>query len=51
MTEQVYDKPLESLKSNLTPAPVKIIPLLEQGQPVLENINEVNLVKSKFQYF
>eukprot|EP00210_Caulerpa_lentillifera_P008256 g7879.t1 len=40
MTEQVYEEPLESMDSNLAPAPVMEVPLLTQGRPALETINK-----------
>lgn len=40
MTEEVYHQPLQSFKTDVTPAPVYTVPLLERGRPALEEINE-----------
>ena len=40
MTEEVYRKPLETFKTDVTPAPVYTVPLLEKGRAALEEINE-----------
>ncbi|QDZ18995.1 phosphoribosylformylglycinamidine synthase [Chloropicon primus] len=40
MTEQVYERPLESFESDVVPAPVLSIPVIEEGRKALEDINE-----------
>jgi len=40
MTEMVYDKPLASFESGITPKPVRWIPLLKEGRKALEEINK-----------
>ena len=40
MTEEVYKQPLRSFKTDVTPAPVYTVPLLEKGRAALEEINE-----------
>eukprot|EP00884_Botryococcus_braunii_P021813 jgi/Botrbrau1/8315/Bobra.0081s0004.1 len=39
MTEEVYPEPLQSFKSDVLPAPVYTVPVLEQGRRALEEIN------------
>lgn len=39
MTECPYPGPLKTFETGITPEPVRIIPLLEQGRPALEKIN------------
>lgn len=39
MTEEVYPEPLQSFKSDVVPAPVYTVPLLEEGRRALEEIN------------
>lgn len=39
MTECIYRQPLESFESDMTPTPVKLIPLLSEGKSALEKIN------------
>lgn len=40
MTEEVYETPLQSFETDVTPAPVYTVPLLEKGRTALEEINE-----------
>ncbi len=40
MTEMPYAKPLTTFSTGLKPAPMKIIPLLEQGRAALEKANK-----------
>lgn len=40
MTEEVYQEPLRSFRTDVTPAPVFTVPLLERGRAALEEINE-----------
>ena len=40
MTEQPYEVPLSSFDAGVTPEPVESIPLIEEGRPALERINE-----------
>ncbi len=39
MTECPYPEPLTTFETGITPEPVRIIPLMEQGRPALEKIN------------
>lgn len=41
MTEQVYTTPLKSFGTDVVPTPVFTVPIMEQGTPALEQINEV----------
>ncbi len=40
MTEEVYERPLASFRTDVTPAPVYTVPLLEHGRAALEEIDE-----------
>lgn len=40
MTEEEYKTPLTTFDSGARPTPVKTIPIMEQGRPALEKINE-----------
>ena len=40
MTEEVYKQPLKTFKTDVTPAPVYTVPLLEKGRAALEEIND-----------
>ena len=40
MTEEVYRNPLRSFKTEVVPAPVYTVPLLQKGKAALEEINE-----------
>ncbi|HUC20320.1 MAG TPA: hypothetical protein VMR98_02380, partial [Candidatus Polarisedimenticolaceae bacterium] len=39
MTETVYDEPLKSFETNLTPEPVETVPVMEYGLTALEKAN------------
>ncbi|MFQ3573114.1 MAG: phosphoribosylformylglycinamidine synthase, partial [Thermodesulfovibrionales bacterium] len=39
MTECPYPTPLETFKSDITPSPVRTIPLIESGKAILERLN------------
>lgn len=39
MTECIYHKPLETFQTGITPEPVKIIPIIEEGKSALIKIN------------
>lgn len=41
MTEEPYEKPIDSFKVNAKPAPVFTIPVCAEGRNALEKINEV----------
>lgn len=40
MTEQVYEAPLTTFKTDLVPGPVTTVPIMEQGRPALEAIDD-----------
>ena len=40
MTEEVYKEPLSSFKTDVVPAPVYTVPLMQQGRAALDAIND-----------
>jgi phosphoribosylformylglycinamidine synthase len=39
MTEMVYDKPISSFESGITPKPIQWVPVMKEGRAALEKIN------------